>query len=102
MLKTQTERAGDEESTLDAYAKQPSTLSNPKVAGATGDALIGYGHYAQAIPLSQAAESAGGADMEKWIYRLAVAQARSEERLVGIECVSPCRYVGTLTNNKKK
>src|SRR3546814_16003984 len=75
MLKTQTERAGDEESTLDAYAKKPSTLSNPKVAGATGDALIGYGHYAQAIPLYQAAASAGGADKETWTYRLAVAQA---------------------------
>ncbi|MBB5707970.1 tetratricopeptide repeat protein [Sphingopyxis panaciterrulae] len=77
MLKTQTERAGDEESTLDAYAKKPSTLSNPKVAGATGDALIGYGHYAQAIPLYQAAASAGGADKETWTYRLAVAQALS-------------------------
>src|SRR3546814_2645203 len=52
-------------------------LSNPKVAGATGDALIGYGHYAQAIPLYQAAASAGGADKETWTYRLAVAQALS-------------------------
>lgn len=74
LAKTQAERAGDEESTLAAYAKKPSTLSNPKVAGVTGDALVGYGRAAEAIPLYQAALSAGG-DKDLWTYRLAVAQA---------------------------
>src|SRR3546814_9959727 len=32
-LKAQGERAGDEESTIGAYAKKSATLSNPKVAG---------------------------------------------------------------------
>ena len=76
VLKVQTDRAGDEESTIGAYAKKPSTLSNPKVAGATGDALVGYGRYADAIPLYQAAAN-GGADKEMWTYRMAVAQAMS-------------------------
>jgi len=74
LAKTQVERAGDEESTLAAYAKKPATLSNPKVAGVTGDALVGYGRAAEAIPLYQAALSAGG-DKDLWTYRLAVAQA---------------------------
>src|SRR3546814_14154533 len=43
LLKSQTERMGDEESTLTAYAQKPSTLSNPRVAGAPGDAMVGYG-----------------------------------------------------------
>lgn len=73
VAKAQEERAGDEEATLGAYAKKPSTLSNPKVAGATGDALVGYGRAAEALPLYQAAISAGG-DKELWTYRLGVAQ----------------------------
>jgi hypothetical protein len=76
LAKSQSERAGDEESTLTAYAKKPSTLSNPKVAGATGDAMVGYGRYADAIPLYKAALAAGG-DKELWTYRLGVAQAYS-------------------------
>src|SRR3546814_20797537 len=73
-LKAQGERAGDEESTIGAYAKKSATLSNPKVAGATGDVLAGYGRYADAIPLYQVAAN-GGADKPMWTYRLAVAQA---------------------------
>ncbi|MBJ7500598.1 MAG: tetratricopeptide repeat protein [Sphingopyxis sp.] len=76
LLKSQTERMGDEESTLTAYAQKPSTLSNPKVAGATGDTMVGYGRYADAIPLYKAALAAGG-DKELWTYRLGVAQAQS-------------------------
>ena len=76
LLKSQTERMGDEESTLTAYAKKPSTLSNPKVAGATGDTMVGYGRYADAIPLYKAALAAGG-DKDLWTYRLGVAQAQS-------------------------
>src|SRR3546814_6006373 len=67
---------GDEESTLTAYAQKPSTLSNPRVAGATGDAMVGYGRYADAIPLYKAALAAGG-DKDLWTYRLGVAQAQS-------------------------
>src|SRR3546814_2541003 len=37
LLKSQTERMGDEESTLTAYAQKPSTLSNPRVAGARSE-----------------------------------------------------------------
>ena len=76
LLTSQTERMGDEESTLTAYAQKPSTLSNPKVAGATGDAMVGYGRYADAIPLYKAALAAGG-DKDLWTYRLGVAQAHS-------------------------
>ncbi|MBA3942305.1 MAG: hypothetical protein C0520_13950 [Sphingopyxis sp.] len=72
--KSQKERIGDEESTLTAYAKRPATLANPKVAGATGDAMVGYGRYADAVPLYDAAIAAGG-DKELWTYRKGVAQA---------------------------
>lgn len=78
VLKTQLERIGDEESTLTAYAKRPATLSNPKVAGATGDALVGYGRYADAVPLYQAALAGGDKDL--WMYRLGVAQALAGDR----------------------
>ena len=74
ILKAQTERIGDEESTLTAYAARPATLSNPKVAGATGDAMVSYGRYADAVPLYKAAVAAGG-DKELWTYRMGVAQA---------------------------
>ncbi|MBA4752774.1 MAG: tetratricopeptide repeat protein [Sphingopyxis sp.] len=76
LLKSQSERMGDEETTLTAYAQKPSTLSNPKVAGATGDAMVGYGRYGDAIPLYKAALAAGG-DKELWTYRLGVAQAHA-------------------------
>lgn len=72
--KSQSDRIGDEESTLTSYAQKPSTLSNPKVAGATGDAMVSYGRYADAVPLYKAALAAGG-DKELWTYRLGVAQA---------------------------
>ena len=74
IAKAQSERIGDEESTLTAYAARPSTLSNPKVAGATGDAMVGYGRYADAVKLYDAALTAGG-DKELWTYRKGVAQA---------------------------
>ena len=72
-------RAGNEDSTLVAYSKQASTLANPKTAGATADALVGYGHYADAIPLYQAAAK-GAADKDMWTYRLGVAQALSGDK----------------------
>ena len=74
IAKAQRERIGDEETTLTAYAAKPSTLSNPKVAGATGDAMVGYNRYADAVPLYKAALAAGG-DKELWTYRMGVAQA---------------------------
>lgn len=74
IAKAQSERIGDEETTLTAYAAKPSTLSNPKVAGATGDAMVGYGRYADAVKLYDAALAAGG-DKELWTYRKGVAQA---------------------------
>jgi hypothetical protein len=72
-------RAGNEASTIVAYAKQPSTLANPKTAGATGDALVGYGHYADAIPLYQAAAK-GAPEKDMWTFRLGVAQALSGDK----------------------
>ena len=74
IAKAQGERIGDEESTLTAYAAKPTTLSNPKVAGATGDAMVGYGRFSDAVPLYNAAVAAGG-DKELWTYRMGVAQA---------------------------
>ncbi len=76
IAKAQAERMGDEESTLTAYAAKPSTLSVAKTAGATGDAMVGYRRYADAIPLYKAAIAAGG-DKELWTYRMGVAQALS-------------------------
>lgn len=76
LFKSQQERVGDEESTITAYAQKQSTLSSPKVAGATGDTLVGFGRYADAIPLYKAALSTGG-DKDLWTYRLGVAQAQS-------------------------
>src|SRR3546814_4334757 len=83
LLTSQTERMGDEESTLTAYAQKPSTLSNPKVAGATGDAMVGYGRYGDAIPLYKAALAAGG-DQDMWTCRLGVGQVgRADVRTTG-------------------
>lgn len=74
IAKTQAERIGDEEATLTDYAARPQTLSNPRVAGATGDVMVSYGRYADAVPLYKAALATGG-DKELWTYRLGVAQA---------------------------
>jgi hypothetical protein len=74
VAKTQKDRAGDEEATLTAYAAKPGTQSNPKVAGATGDTMVSYGRYADAVPLYKAALATGG-DKELWTYRMGVAQA---------------------------
>src|SRR3546814_16838061 len=94
LLKSQTERMGDEESTLTAYAQKPSTLSNPRVAGATGDAMVGYGRYADAIPLSQAALAAGG-NKDLWTYRPGVAAAQS-----GDVAGPPCDF-GPVAGSKR-
>jgi hypothetical protein len=72
-------RAGNEDSTLVEYSKKASTLANPKTAGATADALVGYGHYGDAIPLYQAAAK-GPSDKDMWTYRLGVAQALSGDK----------------------
>ena len=74
IAKAQGDRIGDEESTLTAYAAKPTTLSDPKRAGATGDVMVGYGRYADAVKLYDAALAAGG-DKELWTYRKGVAQA---------------------------
>ncbi|MBL0915997.1 MAG: tetratricopeptide repeat protein, partial [Sphingopyxis sp.] len=73
-------RAGNEASTIIAYSKQASTLAKPQTAGATADVLVGYGHYADAIPAYQAAINGGGADTEMWTYRLGVAQALAGDK----------------------
>lgn len=73
-------RAGNEASTIVAYSKQASTLAKPQTAGATADVLVGYGHYADAIPAYQAAINGGGADTEMWTYRLGVAQALAGDK----------------------
>lgn len=73
-------RAGNEASTIVAYSKQASTLAKPQTAGATADVLVGYGHYADAVPAYQAAINGGGADAEMWTYRLGVAQALAGDK----------------------
>lgn len=95
LVKSQSDRIGDEESTLTAYAQKPSTLSNPKVAGATGDAMVGYGRYADAVPLYKAALTAGG-DKELWTYRMGVAQA-----LAGDAAGAKANFA-QITGNRKR
>ncbi|MDP3782533.1 MAG: tetratricopeptide repeat protein, partial [Sphingopyxis sp.] len=55
-------------------ASKPATLSNPKAARATADALVGAGNAAKAIPLYEAALAASPTDPVIQ-YRLGVAQA---------------------------
>ncbi|WP_432770626.1 MAG: tetratricopeptide repeat protein [Sphingopyxis sp.] len=75
ILETQTPRAASDATALAADATKPATLTNPKAARATADALVGNGDYAKAIPLYEAALSAGGAADPVVQYRLGVAQA---------------------------
>lgn len=94
-FKSQGERIGDEESTLTAYAAKPSTLSVAKTAGATGDAMVGYGRYADAVPLYKAAITAGG-DKELWTYRMGVAQA-----LAGDAAGAKASFAGVVGPRKR-
>lgn len=72
--KSQSERVGDEESTISSYARLPATVADPRRAGPAGDTLVSFGRYAEAVPAYQAAIAAGG-DKELWTYRTGVAQA---------------------------
>ncbi|MBL8651497.1 MAG: tetratricopeptide repeat protein [Sphingopyxis sp.] len=94
-FKSQGERIGDEELTLTAYAAKPSTLSVAKTAGATGDAMVGYGRYADAVPLYKAAITAGG-DKELWTYRMGVAQA-----LAGDAAGAKASFAGVVGPRKR-
>lgn len=71
ILTTQTERANSDRPGLFADAAKPVTAANAKSARATGDALVGFGDPAKAIPFY---ESVAATDPVA-LYRLGVAQA---------------------------
>lgn len=72
ILSSQEPRAAADASAVAADAAKPATLSNPKAARATADALVGNGEVAKAIPLYEAALKANDPVAQ---YRLGVAQA---------------------------
>lgn len=74
ILETQTPRAATDAAAVAADAAKPATLSNPKSARATADALVGTGEAAKAIPLYEAALAASPGD-QLVQFRLGVAQA---------------------------
>ncbi|WP_137751938.1 tetratricopeptide repeat protein [Sphingopyxis sp. L1A2A] len=74
ILESQTPRAASDAAAVAADAAKPATLTNPKAARATADALVGNGEAAKAIPLYQAALAATPTDPVVQ-YRLGVAQA---------------------------
>ncbi|HWW58693.1 MAG TPA: tetratricopeptide repeat protein, partial [Sphingopyxis sp.] len=74
ILESQKPRAASDAAAVAADAGKPATLSNPKAARATADALVGAGQAAKAIPLYEAAlKGAPGDNLVQ--YRLGVAQA---------------------------
>jgi tetratricopeptide (TPR) repeat protein len=73
ILESQEPRARADAAALAADANKPATLSNPKVARSTADALVGNGDYAKAIPLYEAALKSAADPLSQ--YRLGVAQA---------------------------
>lgn len=74
ILETQGPRATTDAAAVAADAAKPATLSNPKAARATADALVGNGEAAKAIPLYEAALKAAPTD-NLVQFRLGVAQA---------------------------
>jgi len=74
ILETQGPRAATDAAAVAADAGKPATLSNPKAARATADALVGNGEAAKAIPLYEAALTAAPTDNVVQ-FRLGVAQA---------------------------
>lgn len=74
ILESQTPRAASDAAAVAADAAKPATLSNPRAARATADALVGSGDVVKAIPLYEAALAASPGD-PLIQYRLGVAQA---------------------------
>ena len=74
ILESQGPRATTDAAAVAADAAKPATLANAKVARSVGDALVGNGEAAKAIPLYEAAlKAAPGDNLVQ--YRLGVAQA---------------------------
>lgn len=71
ILESQVPRARDDAKAVLADAARPATLSNPRAALGTADALVAQGEFAKAIPLYQAAATSGDGVAQ---YRLGVAQ----------------------------
>lgn len=71
ILESQIPRARDDAKLVLADAARPATLTNPRAALGTADALVAQGEYAKSIPLYQAAATSGNAVAQ---YRLGVAQ----------------------------
>lgn len=74
ILESQGPRAANDAAAVKADAAKPATLANPKVARSTGDALVGNGEAAKAIPLYEAAVKGAPTDTVAQ-FRLGVAQA---------------------------
>lgn len=73
ILESQGPRAASDAAAVAADAGKPATLSNPKAARATADALVGNGEAVKAIPLYEAALKGAPGDALVQ-YRLGVAQ----------------------------
>ncbi len=71
ILESQIPRARDDAKAVLADAAKPATLSNPRAALGTADALVAMGEYAKAIPLYQAVATSGNPVGQ---YRLGVTQ----------------------------
>ncbi|MCC2601055.1 tetratricopeptide repeat protein [Sphingopyxis yananensis] len=71
ILESQTPRARDDAKAVLLDAAKPATLSNPRAALGTADALVAMGEYAKAIPLYQAVATSGNPVGQ---YRLGVTQ----------------------------
>ncbi len=79
ILTSQEPRAATDAAAVAADASKDATLKNPKAARATGDALVGNGQPAKAIPLYEAALAATPGDSVIQ-YRLGVAQALAGQK----------------------
>lgn len=74
ILESQGPRAATDAAAVAADAAKPATLGNAKIARSVGDALVGNGDAAKAIPLYEAAlKAAPGDNLVQ--FRLGVAQA---------------------------
>ncbi len=72
-----TQRMAADKASLASAAADASKSPNGKVASATADAYMGYGDYAKAIPLFEAALQKGGIDAPEVNTRLGIAKALS-------------------------
>lgn len=70
-----TKRIASDKASLPAADSDAAKSSSGKIAGATGDAYMGYGEYAKAVPLYQMALKKGSIDTGEVYTRLGISQA---------------------------